>query len=101
MKQAEERARTKDSMKAFAKLTHEVDGEPRIISDPPLIMTFEDLAGELRIPLHRQRLTHRCLVEFRSVEGSVIAKIFVKRAVDITIRLDPEGLVRLKKMQTK
>lgn len=36
-------ARTKDSMQAFAKLTHEVDGQPRIISDPPLIVPVEEL----------------------------------------------------------
>ena len=34
------KAQTKDSLKAFAKLTHEVDGEPRIISDPPLIVAI-------------------------------------------------------------
>ncbi len=33
-------------MKAFAKLTHMVDGEPRIISDPPLIVPIAELAGE-------------------------------------------------------
>jgi uncharacterized protein (DUF2252 family) len=37
------KARTKDSMKAFAKLTHEVDGERRIVSDPPLIVPIEEL----------------------------------------------------------
>src|SRR5512133_1510124 len=37
------KARTKDSMQAFAKLTHEVDGERRIIADPPLITPIEDL----------------------------------------------------------
>jgi uncharacterized protein (DUF2252 family) len=31
-------------MHAFSKLTHMVDGEPRIISDPPLIEPIEDLA---------------------------------------------------------
>jgi uncharacterized protein (DUF2252 family) len=40
------KARTKDSLKAFAKLTHEVDGEPRIVSDPPLIVPASDLAEE-------------------------------------------------------
>ena len=38
------KARTRDSLKAFAKLTHEVDGEPRIISDPPLIVPAEELS---------------------------------------------------------
>jgi uncharacterized protein (DUF2252 family) len=36
-------ARTKDSMQAFKKLTREVDGQPRIISDPPLIVPVEEL----------------------------------------------------------
>jgi uncharacterized protein (DUF2252 family) len=37
------KARTKDSLAAFAKLTHLVDGEPRIISDPPLIVPVAEL----------------------------------------------------------
>jgi uncharacterized protein (DUF2252 family) len=44
MGQAEAKARTKDSMKAFSKLTHEVDGEARIVSDPPLIVPISELA---------------------------------------------------------
>ena len=36
-------AKTKDSMQAFRKLTREVGGEPRIISDPPLIVPVEEL----------------------------------------------------------
>ena len=37
------KARSKDSLKAFAKLTTIVDGEPRIASDPPLIIPIEDV----------------------------------------------------------
>jgi uncharacterized protein (DUF2252 family) len=40
------RSRTKDSMHAFDKLTHLVDGEPRIISDPPLIVPIDELVPE-------------------------------------------------------
>ena len=36
-------ARTKDSLKAFAKLTGLVDGQPRIVSDPPLIVPVAEL----------------------------------------------------------
>jgi uncharacterized protein (DUF2252 family) len=43
---AAEKARTKDSLKAFAKLTQEIDGEPRIVSDPPLIVSAADLARD-------------------------------------------------------
>src|SRR5690349_7282162 len=35
--QAVAKARTRDSMQAFSKMTREVDGERRIIGDPPLI----------------------------------------------------------------
>jgi uncharacterized protein (DUF2252 family) len=41
------KARTKDSLRAFDKLTHLVDGEPRIISDPPLIVPVEEVAGAM------------------------------------------------------
>jgi uncharacterized protein (DUF2252 family) len=44
------KTRTKDSLKAFAKLTEVVDGERRIISDPPLVVRIDDLVepGEAR-----------------------------------------------------
>jgi uncharacterized protein (DUF2252 family) len=38
------KARTKDSMTAFSKLTHVVDGQARIIAEPPLIVPLDDLA---------------------------------------------------------
>jgi uncharacterized protein (DUF2252 family) len=37
------KARTRDSMQEVAKLTHLVDGRPRIISDPPLIVPIDEL----------------------------------------------------------
>jgi uncharacterized protein (DUF2252 family) len=37
------KARTKDSMSAFSKLTHVVDGEARILAEPPLIVPIHDL----------------------------------------------------------
>ena len=37
------KARSKDSLKALAKLTEIVDGEPRIVSDPPLIVPIEEV----------------------------------------------------------
>ena len=40
------KARTKDSLKAFSKLTRLVDGEPRIVSDPPLIVPIDELLAE-------------------------------------------------------
>src|SRR6185369_7041745 len=39
----EAHARSKDSLKAFGKLTRVVDGEPRIASDAPLIVPLDEL----------------------------------------------------------
>jgi len=40
------KSRAKDSIRAFAKLTTIVDGEPRITGDPPLIVPIEDVVGD-------------------------------------------------------
>ncbi len=40
------KAKTRDSMQAVSKLTQTVDGELRIISDPPLIVPVEELLPE-------------------------------------------------------
>jgi uncharacterized protein (DUF2252 family) len=39
------KARAKDSIRALGKLSYEVDGELRIVSDPPLITPLENLTG--------------------------------------------------------
>jgi uncharacterized protein (DUF2252 family) len=39
------KAQSKDSLKAFAKLTEIIDGEPRIASDPPLITPIEEIGS--------------------------------------------------------
>ena len=44
---AVDKARTKDSMKALDKLTHVVDGERVIASDPPLLVPIEELFPEV------------------------------------------------------
>ena len=44
-KQTVAKARTKDSMTSFSKLTRVVDGEPKIVADPPLIERVEDIAS--------------------------------------------------------
>jgi uncharacterized protein (DUF2252 family) len=41
------KTQAKDRMRALSKLTHEVDGELRIVSEPPLIVPFRELVGEL------------------------------------------------------
>jgi uncharacterized protein (DUF2252 family) len=43
VERAAAKARTKDSLRAFSKLTHVVDGQPRFRSDPPLLVPIHDL----------------------------------------------------------
>jgi uncharacterized protein (DUF2252 family) len=78
------KAQAKDSMKAFNKLVQMVDGRPRLVSDPPLIVPLEGLLpelayhqveGALRELLHSYRRSlsgdHRHLLEgFRFVEAA-------------------------------
>ena len=58
------KARTKDSLKAFAKLTQVVDGEPRIVSDPPLIVPVEELPDAGRPEIAREAI-ERVIREYR------------------------------------
>jgi uncharacterized protein (DUF2252 family) len=60
------KARTKDSLKAFAKLTQLVDGEPRIVSDPPLIVSAADLAQQTGFQFERlEGVIHQLFREYR------------------------------------
>ena len=43
------KTRTKDSLRAFSKLTEMVDGEPRIAADPPVVTPIEDILGGERL----------------------------------------------------
>ena len=61
------KSRTKDSIKAFDKLTHVVDGEARIISDPPLIVPIQDLLG----PDQAQEFSHALRAVIRSYRRSL------------------------------
>jgi uncharacterized protein (DUF2252 family) len=61
------KAQTKDSLKAFNKLTHEVDGERRIISDPPLIVPIAELAEERQ----RDEVTAAVLELFKGYQRSL------------------------------
>ncbi len=58
------KARTKDSMQALDKLTHEVDGEPRISADPPLIVPVHDLLPDDRAAIFSEWV-HARLREYR------------------------------------
>lgn len=56
-----DKARAKDSIRAYGKLTEEVDGAPRIASDPPLIVPIEELAGTVDV----ERLLREVVASYR------------------------------------
>jgi uncharacterized protein (DUF2252 family) len=78
------KSRAKDSLRAFSKLTELADGKPRIVSDPPLIVRVDELAGPQRrrevhdtlhglIRLYRRTLEgdrRRLLEHFRYVDAA-------------------------------
>ena len=58
------KAKSKNSLKAFAKLTEMVDGEPRIVADPPLIVPIEDVATDLA-PGELEDFVHGAIRSYR------------------------------------
>src|SRR4051795_7745299 len=50
------KTRAKDSLRASDRLTHLVDGHPRIISDPPLIVPIEELVTADELPMLEDNL---------------------------------------------
>ena len=63
------KARTRDSMSAFSKLTHVVDGQARIVSEPPLIVPIDELAqgrerDEMFEELHERLRSYRASLQF-------------------------------------
>jgi uncharacterized protein (DUF2252 family) len=58
------KAKMKDSTRAFAKLTSTVDGEPRIISDPPLIVPVSELLPKGEVSDFHERM-NTLLTDYR------------------------------------
>ena len=59
------KARTRDSMQEVGKLTHLVDGRPRIISDPPLIVPIDELITDERDRKRFEGLTSDLVTGYR------------------------------------
>jgi uncharacterized protein (DUF2252 family) len=61
-----EKAMTKDSARASAKLTSRADGHPRIIADPPLIVPVSDVFAGEEDAVAFEHLVERTLSRYRS-----------------------------------
>jgi uncharacterized protein (DUF2252 family) len=65
------KAESKNSLRAFAKLTHSVDGELRIISDPPLITPVEDVFKQAKAKEISKRLMELLAQYRKTLDGDV------------------------------
>ena len=65
------KAQSKDSTKALTKLTREVDGEFRIISDPPFVVPIDELAAEEGLELDPEQLRTWLHEKFRGYRQSL------------------------------
>ena len=59
------KARTRDSVRVFAKRTHELDGDLRIVADPPLIVPLEDLVMSPKAREEAERSVRRLIRSYR------------------------------------
>ena len=59
------KARTRDSVRVFARRTAQIDGELRIVRDPPLIMPIEDLVLSQAAREQVERSVHKLMQAYR------------------------------------
>jgi uncharacterized protein (DUF2252 family) len=86
------KSRTKDSLAAFNKLTEMVDGEPRIVNNPPLISTIDELAGA-GAPAVREGIQQLIRQYRRSLAGDRRKLIERYRVVDLARKVVGVGSV--------
>jgi uncharacterized protein (DUF2252 family) len=65
------KAESKNSLRAFAKLTHSVDGELRIIGDPPLITPVEDVFKGAKAKEITKRLMELLAQYRKTLDGDI------------------------------
>jgi uncharacterized protein (DUF2252 family) len=88
------KAERKNSMRAFGKLTHSVDGELRIISDPPLIVPVSELAKNDRQLETVMGRIHELLTAYsRTLDGDVRHLVEEYRFVDLARKVVGVGSV--------
>ncbi len=88
------KARAKDSSRAFAKLTEEVDGKLRIVSDPPLIVPVAELAAEEAPGADVEALIRQVLSDYRdSLDFEHRVMLDGYRLVDVAFKVVGVGSV--------
>jgi uncharacterized protein (DUF2252 family) len=57
IRQTAAKARTRDSLQALSKLTRVVDGQRRLVSDPPLLIPIDELVGQAQARRYEQQMS--------------------------------------------
>src|SRR5262249_58522712 len=88
------RAERKNSLRAFAKLTHSVDGEPRIIHDPPVIVPVDEMTKtDSQLTLVVGRVKDLIAAYQRTLEGDVRRLAESYRYIDLARKVVGVGSV--------
>ena len=91
---ARAKAESKNSLRAFNKLTHSVNGELRIISDPPLIVPVEEMAeSDSQLKVVMGRLKEFLVAYRRTLDGDVRRLAEDYRFVDLARKVVGVGSV--------
>jgi uncharacterized protein (DUF2252 family) len=93
LQKLEAKARTKDSFKAFNKLTRIVDGEPRIVSDPPLIVPVEELVPAAEAARFAEAMESLILSYKATMQGDRRSLLDRYRAVEVARKVVGVGSV--------
>jgi uncharacterized protein (DUF2252 family) len=64
------KARTRDSLQALNKLTRQVDGRPRIVADPPLVVPLSDLIADSADQAKQETELRRLIGGYRRTLGT-------------------------------
>jgi len=88
------KAERKNSLRAFAKLTHSVDGEPRIIHDPPVIVPVDEMTKtDSQLTLVVGRVKDLIAAYQRTLEGDVRRLAESYRYIDLARKVVGVGSV--------
>ncbi|MGW9136064.1 DUF2252 domain-containing protein [Streptomyces sp. NPDC055681] len=90
---AMDKARTRDSLQAFAKLTETVDGQVRIAADPPLLVPLTDLLPEVERDALEERLRELIRGYSRSLQSDRRSLLGTFRFVDAARKVVGVGSV--------
>jgi uncharacterized protein (DUF2252 family) len=87
------KAQTRDRLKAAAKLTREVNGELRFISDPPLVVPVEELFGDVDAQQIEETIDQTLRSYHRSLTGDRRRLLKSHRLVDVARKVVGVGSV--------